>query len=430
LSYCWGGPQQLITTRKTLKLNIEEIPFELFPKTIKDAMVVTRKLGIRYLWVDALCIIQDDDNDKRQEIDSMGEVYKNSTVTISAAKAKRVADGFLDLVVPWNICRLPFSIEDHGVGAVWITQKVRREAKATEPLLTRGWAFQELLLSPRVILFDDFQATWNCHTDEFRQLVPEYVNYSSHTIGLSTRDFSRIKLRRQQPDGLAMTWMTMVRQYSILDLTLFEDRLPALSGIVKELHSIWEDQYIAGFWKSSILQQLGWYRTRSPTGLMPFSHIDTSKRIGLPSWSWKSAPFPVSMGIWTHEKPEVATILHGYEIRLQSDQAPFGEVVEATLHLSGKLMEVPEHILARSRTFTWERAFQPPHLILDYASTKLDENSRLLLIVRASLSHTYCIIVQKQENNRYQRVGSYFYRDDWSFDQKWKSIKAEDFILE
>ena len=146
LSYCWGGPQQLLTTTDTMNSHLEGISFKLFPKTIKDAIIVARKLGIRYLWVDALCIIQDDDLDKQKEIDSMGELYKNSTVTISAAKAKRVTDGFLDLIVPWNICRLPFTLEDRYYGSMWLTEKASREAKASEPLLTRGWAFQELHL--------------------------------------------------------------------------------------------------------------------------------------------------------------------------------------------------------------------------------------------------------------------------------------------
>ena len=427
LSYCWGGPQQLTTTTSTIDAKIEGISSESFPRTIQDAIFVTKKLGIRYLWVDALCIVQDDEDDKRQELDLMGELYKNSTVTIFAATAKKVTDGFLQCILPLKMCRLPLSLADGSSGAIYFQQKGNRKARAGEPLLTRGWAFQELLLSPRIIFFDEFQATWSCHKDKFKELVKGYVNYGAHTF---TRDFSNRNLRAEKLSGLAFTWLMLVNQYTRRDLTLFEDRLPAISGIARELHSIWKDQYIAGFWKSSILQQLAWYRRENHTSFTPFQNFDP-KRIGLPTWSWKSAPFPVWMdGTLTEEATEVATTLHGYEVKLKSDQAPFGEVIEARLYISGKLMKLPKSVLQQGRSFTLKMDFgQSSNLIMDYPSTKLDDNSRLLLLVRPRFYSKYCIVVQKQENNVYQRVGSYSY-DDLIMKLDWGSIIPEDFVLE
>jgi hypothetical protein len=68
---------------------------EMLPQTIQDAISVTHRLGIRYLWVDALCIIQDNPIDKSTEINAVGANYKNATLTISAASAASVELGFL-----------------------------------------------------------------------------------------------------------------------------------------------------------------------------------------------------------------------------------------------------------------------------------------------------------------------------------------------
>lgn len=95
LSYCWGGGgKQIMTTNSTLHDHLLALPRH-FPKTISDAIEVCRKVGIRYLWIDAFCIIQDNSCDKLDHIASMGSIYKSSTVTIVAASAERVTDGFL-----------------------------------------------------------------------------------------------------------------------------------------------------------------------------------------------------------------------------------------------------------------------------------------------------------------------------------------------
>jgi hypothetical protein len=88
LSYCWGGFQQVTSTTAKLEQYQNRLDFRSFPKTIHDALTVTRSLGIPYLWVDALCILQDDEDDKAREIQKMGDVYSNAMITISAASAR------------------------------------------------------------------------------------------------------------------------------------------------------------------------------------------------------------------------------------------------------------------------------------------------------------------------------------------------------
>jgi hypothetical protein len=90
LSYCWGGQQEVLLTVDTLDAKIRGLCLENLPQTIRDAIEVTKKLGFRYLWVDALCILQDDQKDKRLEIEAMGNIYRNATLTVAASDSKGV----------------------------------------------------------------------------------------------------------------------------------------------------------------------------------------------------------------------------------------------------------------------------------------------------------------------------------------------------
>ncbi|OQV07827.1 hypothetical protein CLAIMM_12198 isoform 3 [Cladophialophora immunda] len=95
LSYCWGEANQYLTTRQNLESTTKEIPKSQLAKTILDAMEATQRLGFRFLWVDALCIIQDSDEDKSTEINKMGAIFRNATLTIAAATARSATEGFL-----------------------------------------------------------------------------------------------------------------------------------------------------------------------------------------------------------------------------------------------------------------------------------------------------------------------------------------------
>jgi len=103
LSYCWGKLPQYITTKETIKDESHTIQLDNLSQTIKDAVSVTRQLGFQHLWIDVLCIVQDRPTDKTNEISRMHEVYKNSTLTISAASAFGVMEGFLYNIPAYEI---------------------------------------------------------------------------------------------------------------------------------------------------------------------------------------------------------------------------------------------------------------------------------------------------------------------------------------
>lgn len=95
LSYCWGVPQPVSTISVLLESYQKRIPLHSLPKTVQDAIFTTRQLGLQYLWVDSLCIVQDSTDDKAFEIANMGEIFRNATVTTLAASAKACDEGFL-----------------------------------------------------------------------------------------------------------------------------------------------------------------------------------------------------------------------------------------------------------------------------------------------------------------------------------------------
>ena len=156
LSYCWGMAQALTTTTTTLDQHILGISMNGLPQTIQDAIEVTRRLKLRYLWVDSLCILQDSEDDKAVEIAKMEKIYQNAYVTISAAGPSDCTLGFLrnlaaPLPMPMAPIILPFQAEDGTVSTCSLYEQFGENMRAS--LHKRAWTMQEHLLSPRLLVF-------------------------------------------------------------------------------------------------------------------------------------------------------------------------------------------------------------------------------------------------------------------------------------
>lgn len=179
LSYCWGSQQTLFTTQANLVTFTRSISMRDLPKTITDAIRITRDLGFKYIWVDSICIIQDSGEDKAAEISKMHEVYQNATITISADRASDCQDGFLGPASP--------ELEDYpAVSSPKISYqslsgasgKVQLRSLAgylppVQPTDVRGWTFQEQILSPRILSFAD-QLRWRCPSGTACNFGDEY----------------------------------------------------------------------------------------------------------------------------------------------------------------------------------------------------------------------------------------------------------------
>jgi len=255
------------------------------PPTIRDAIHVTEKLGLHLLWADALCIVQDDPQDKALEISAMADIYASGTITIMASRSSSVDQGFLYRRFPFGT-----TASDQGIKLACRTRAGKQGSAiavpdfwgAEEPLDTRGWAFQEYLLSPRILSYGQLHTMWVC---DGRARCSERRDQRSDGVAdmpLSSND-NTAKLRermldingtsslddRPPPEDLYSVWYNMLHQYMGRRLTYPTDRLPALAAVAQQMHSILGDEYFAGLWSGSIVKGahvVPYRRTNQATG--------------------------------------------------------------------------------------------------------------------------------------------------------------------
>jgi hypothetical protein len=175
LSYCWGGDQVQKTTVKNVEARHCDVCYWVLPKTIQDAIITTHKLGLHYLWVDSLCIIQDSKTDVALEIQKMVDIYRGSYITISAATADHSNGGFLQSRIdiasedPWY--SLGVRQGRNVMGRLFLTpitpRMVHPDSPSDEPINERAWTLQESLLSPRVLYYSSRQVFWRCSAKPF-----------------------------------------------------------------------------------------------------------------------------------------------------------------------------------------------------------------------------------------------------------------------
>ncbi|KAF2266549.1 HET-domain-containing protein, partial [Lojkania enalia] len=282
LSHCWGGHQTYKTDKASLANRKISMPWADIPKTFLDAIRLTRALGFSFLWIDSLCIVQDDPDDWALESSRMAHIYANSVLTIAAAAANNDAVGLFH------------NRRFHRI-------HIHRDYARPGPLAKRGWVFQERLLSRRILYYEEHEMVWECRTEQHCECGSDLklANYRP-----SLRSNIPIEPRFQDPSPLntynfthpsktaaeAYAWWrkSVVRQYSVLDLTLETDRLPALSGLATTIRSMTRDQYLAGLWVSDLSQGLLWTPFhRAENTYRPSKSLVPSKYLA-PSWSWAS----------------------------------------------------------------------------------------------------------------------------------------------
>lgn len=268
LSYCWGASEKThrsyLTTVDTLEKHLSSIPWDLLPKTLRDAVLLTRAVGIRYLWVDSLCIIQDSTDDWEQESAKMGVVYSHARFVIAATIGEDANTGLFppqEHVYHPGPRPLCFSREPKAWGL----------GRGALPLFARGWTAQEWILSRRIVFWTHERMCWRCRCRSVRE-DDWGLPYES---GLIHGEY---------------TWTEVVEDYSQRNLTYQSDKLFALQGLVSQLSKRRpDDRYAMGTWLSNMPQELLWSANQSdiPTGCGPH-------RLDFPSWSWVSHPGGVS----------------------------------------------------------------------------------------------------------------------------------------
>ena len=160
LSYVWGQAQPHSTYSTNIESYFSRIDVGVLPQTIVDAIKATHHLGLRYLWTDTLCIIQDSQDDKNNELPEMCNIYKNAYVTIIAACSKKAGDGFLHNRKNPVSTPLPFWLPSGELGTIHVREQER--APQNEPVNQRAWCFQERVLASRALIYASHTLQFQC----------------------------------------------------------------------------------------------------------------------------------------------------------------------------------------------------------------------------------------------------------------------------
>ncbi|KAM6485902.1 heterokaryon incompatibility protein-domain-containing protein [Trichoderma sp. SZMC 28011] len=287
LSYCWG--KQLDLTARPLQLQrdnlnqlVAGIELEKLQQSIQDAIFATRKLGFRYLWIDALCIIQDCAKDKETEISRMASIYKNASVTIAASSSENAANGFLTQKMqpycPDYGVRIPMA--NNMTGTVYLSTG---PYEPDHPLDKRGWTLQEFMLSSRMLIFSDYELLWQCKEVDLRSVSARGLEYLQllESLPWTVFDNGTEPFYGSLEDDKLYLWKTIVWQYTDRELTNADDKLNAVMGITSELETLWRDINIYGLWKKWFIDLLAWHK--------PDLKREKGRNLKrAPSWSWAS----------------------------------------------------------------------------------------------------------------------------------------------
>ncbi|KAG5803840.1 hypothetical protein H9Q74_011665 [Fusarium xylarioides] len=257
-----GGPQRITLSKARVKNGQLSFDTSTLPQTLQDAVRVCGELGLSFLWVDALCIIQDAPEDKATEIGQMAKIYENSYVAIMASRAKSVEEGFLHPRSHFGAdrrspgFRLQYEAKNGRRGSVVLVEESSSQTYA-DPLSLRAWAYQEFILSPRILDYGELRTTWICWAD----INPTDGFLSTPTSYWSRQRFQEIMSPSIEANSVSphQLWSTLVLCYMRSSITDPYDRLPALAGIAERLNTIIKDEYIAGCWKSNIWLDLLWW---------------------------------------------------------------------------------------------------------------------------------------------------------------------------
>ncbi|RYP09646.1 hypothetical protein DL764_001188 [Monosporascus ibericus] len=304
LSHRWGSSQPLCTLKSNIANHTRGLAIETVPRTFQDAIRVTRHLRIRYLWIDSLCIVQDDGDDWAREAARMAAYYTGAEVVIAASASTGCTEGFLGprpapsvrgtLQIPRNKGSrelLPLHFRESLVGD---RPSMENQLGYGEDMLsTRSWCYQERLLARRYLSFSQDQLSWECNAAchcESSDVSPDLGTVGAeddagsggggdHEYNLSLR-----LLRSSSQAELYEFWMLrVVRHYGNRELTRYSDRPVAVQGVADVLGQHLGDECVYGVWKGDSLWGLAW-RTRRVL-CVP---LDVA-----PTWSWASVYGPV-----------------------------------------------------------------------------------------------------------------------------------------
>lgn len=378
----WGKAQIITTTTSTLAERIEGIAMESLSNTFRDAVEVTRQMNVRYLWIDSLCIIQNDLVDWEKESAKMGSYYSNALFNIAAVSSSDGSGGLFASHKPPETTPCPITVVFPSKDSIREGKKIEGFLRASlnwdpvlqvagfqrPPLWQRAWVLQERLLSNRMLMFSNMQISWKCRQEEASESVPEgsqrHADMSStdemlRSVLMGLKKFplkAQVMVQKgvdseweeEEEENAAYeygtqeeliqlynAWYDLVSLYTKCALTNASDIFPAISGIASCIAVATQDRYIAGLWTRDFHRGLLWSAPDS-TNSKP-----DLRQYRAPSWSWASLGATSNFYVRqiSQKGMKVSTKLFAVNgIATHSpDEFPFGKAGVGALEVTGIL---------------------------------------------------------------------------------------------
>ena len=328
LSHCWGSVDDTFSTTRD---NIAErtsigIEFPQLPNNFQHAILFTERLGYRYLWIDGLCIMQDDEEDWTFEATQMAQYYCNAILTLAIADAPTCHVGFLHF--RHHYTSPPISGKGQEYYCLREVLRGDFDFNMTAPINKRAWTLQERLISPRIIHFTRDQLLWRCREGDWAEgyVYNSYRRHEEFTLGCQKAAYfihreeedAYWRSRSSDPDYepyfnsdfAAEIWYHCVSEYTTRFLSRPSDKLIAISGLAEKYANPKLGRYLAGIWEQDLFRGLVWTRVkpREQTKGQYISYIALKAKRTLasrafkpplsyraPSWSWASVNGPVEI---------------------------------------------------------------------------------------------------------------------------------------
>jgi len=314
LSYCWGTTIPLKTTAANFGSLCGGIALNDFPETLKESILVARSLGFRYIWIDALCIVQDDPLDWAEQASAMTDIYQQGALNICASYSHDNDSGLILSLSQYTsrVATYTKTSATSAFGHIYVVSGPCRddhdsifEFKTVSGCLwKRGWAFQENLVSPASVYYTYQGLEWGCrvvhghdkrmestvgfgHPAPDKTLKAIWADSAAAVVAVAAQ--SRPPMEKSTEYVSLPEWMGWVAYYSECNISFTSDKLPAVAGIASQLAQNLNISYLAGLWRENLPVGLTW------TGRSQGSLVRQEGRA--PSWSWASVDGPLD-ALW------------------------------------------------------------------------------------------------------------------------------------
>jgi heterokaryon incompatibility protein (HET) len=427
LSHCWGVNVPTVTTTKNRKQRLKAIEWDELPPLFQDLITITYHLGIKYIWIDALCIVQDDKSDWEHESSQMASVYAEAYVTIAAVRAMDSSERFL------GPRKRSAKVRYHNTKGDRHLVKVRQisdhypsimssvPAHIEGPLTERAWALQEHVLCSRVLHYTETELIFECREMFSCECTPRFKQTSLTTPGLLPNISQALEKRKPY-----FAWKQLVEKYTLRKLTRASDKLPAISGMALKIQEIVNSEYLGGLWRANLAEDLLW---SSAPDLKNPAFMPALRDYRAPSWSWASVDTQIRFEDCSRPT-EIQALISciSTKMDLASKEFPLGEVRSGSITIQGPTLEgcliAPERL-----EFYYKLRFDKPALVDVFPDSLLVMESTIHRARRARPRELYSpfkapvtclgvierpgegvtigLVLSQREDDAFERIGTF-----------------------